>query len=116
MSEAGLLAYSDMLQVLDRALESTKGLTIRFENHSRAMSFRFRLYSARTADRKQNRLLYEPNNPLWGQSPYDELVMTIHNRDGWTLFITKGGLGPNLGIEEIIDIATGEKLNMGEEK
>ncbi len=112
MPEGGLVAYSDALKVLDRALESKHGIVIFFKHKARAQGFRFRLYAARRADRKHNRLIFEPSDPSWGSSAYDELVLTIHEDEGWRLYLTRGGLGPNLGIDKIVDLDTGEKLDL----
>lgn len=81
------LSYSDCFTLFERALEDTKGA--RFQpkasksdgNYGDCYHFRLRMHQARAIDRKDNKEIYEPGEPLYGRSILDPLVIQIKGPD-----------------------------------
>lgn len=73
------LSYQDCFDVLDQALEDTKGARVKFEGYSSASYFRSRLHNARQIDRKDNRDIHSEDmtHPMFGRSVYDKLIVRI---------------------------------------
>lgn len=63
--------------LLDRALESPKGITINFPERGKALSIRQHCYTARSRDRKATRKAYPSEDPRHGRSAWDALVITM---------------------------------------
>lgn len=73
-----LLSYGDVKEVLDKALESEKGLLLKFADEKAATRFRFRANNFRGLDRAENKKIYtEETHSLHGRSAYDTLALTI---------------------------------------
>lgn len=95
------LAYDDIRQLLDRALESPKGIRITYNTHNQAINERNRCNTFRSADRKSTSAAY--TDPGQAVSKYDSLVLTIPKEgepDDTVLTIAKRVLPEK--IEEII--------------
>jgi len=77
------LAYADCHDQMDRALADGKGIRITFTGRSDdeafglAYRFRLRCHSARKMDRKANQAIYASDEPLYGVSVYDKLVLRV---------------------------------------
>ena len=61
-------------RVLDAALASTSGVTLKFESRGQRTHVRQRLYRARSLDRAGSKEVYPPESENWGRSPYDDLA------------------------------------------
>lgn len=99
------LAFDDARQILERALESPKGIKIPCETRGAAVSLRTRVNYFRTLDRKENKKVYENGHPMWGNSVYDRLLLRIPKKgaeDECVLYIEKHNI-EKLRIEEITD-------------
>lgn len=66
-----ILAYPDCAKALNRALESTKGIIVTFDNAKDAIAFQRRCYAFRRIDRKDNMSLYPEGHQLYARSIYD---------------------------------------------
>jgi hypothetical protein len=80
-------AYEDSFDVLDKALEDPKGIRIPFDTSAEATTYRMRLNNARKVDRNHNARIYEPGDPMHGESVYDTLQFTIRIGDDGTHFV-----------------------------
>lgn len=76
------LAYTDCIEVFDRALEDSKGIRISQPGIDEANHFRMRMHQARKLIRDDNRLTYEDDHPMFGRSVYDKLAVRIKNIEG----------------------------------
>lgn len=98
------LAYAECYEVLDRALESERGIIRLFFDKGQAMNFRTRVQKARDYDRKQSMLIYQPTDPLYGQTIYAALTIRMpaydKERERWMVRIEKN-LVSDMEIEEI---------------
>lgn len=102
------LAYAAEYDLMDQAMESERGVQRLFPNEANgrgaAFNFRTRLHKARDYDRKENRKLYGPEDPLYGQTIYAQL--TVHDpywdedKQAWVLRIVKNQITEMI-IEEI---------------
>lgn len=71
-------AYDDCYDLLDKALETTKGLRRKMPNSDAATFLRMRLHNARKIDREKNAKTYpEPDDPMHMASVYDRVVIRI---------------------------------------
>ena len=80
------LSYTDCFDLLDRALDESRGLRIEVPDLNAANYLRMRIHHARQIDRNENKITYaDPDAPLHGRSPYDILVVRIEatNGSGW---------------------------------
>lgn len=82
-----LLAYSDCIQYLDRALEDNRGIRIRVKDIPSAMYFRLRCNQARKLDRENNAKVYDLDHPMHGRSSYDQLVLKVRKADDNTAWV-----------------------------
>jgi hypothetical protein len=81
-------AYSDCLELFERALGTPRGVQRLFDLERQAIHFRDRMNSARKLDRKNNRAIYadEPEHPLYARSEFDVFTIRIardFERDKW---------------------------------
>lgn len=63
--------------VMDRALDSPKGIRINYGNPKRAHSMRMQCYTVRSRSRARNAKIYEAGHPMYGNSPYDHLELFL---------------------------------------
>ena len=68
-------AYPDIRQVLDRALESQKGIRLVFKDHKEAMTFKGRCHTFRFKDRAANSKTYHEGHPMHNSSVYAVLML-----------------------------------------
>lgn len=91
-------AYPDIRAALERALNSTKGIKLRFENNQDLMTFRGRVHSFRCKDRAENRKIYPEDHPMHGRSVFDPLmVKTKSTTEVWVIKLE----GQDFQIEEL---------------
>lgn len=74
-----LEAHQQYLDVLQRALDSQRGIAVKTDN---PIDYRARLYNARTAERKHNKKVYPADHVLHGKSYYDGLIVRIPKGQG----------------------------------
>lgn len=71
------LSFKDVKGAMDKALESEYGVKITCATHGAAIKLRHRMNAARTQDRRENKKVYPEDHVMYGNSPYDALVMRI---------------------------------------
>lgn len=77
MGSGSILSYPDIRQVMDRALDSEKGVRLSFDNDTAARLFTLRCNTFRGLDRKENKKIYlEPTHTMHGRSVYDTLMVS----------------------------------------
>lgn len=82
------LAHKDIEEALDRAIANGKGIRLFCPGgHGQAISLRQRAYKLREIDRRQNRRLFEPDHPMFGNSVYDALVFAPRQASDETWFL-----------------------------
>jgi hypothetical protein len=82
-------AFEDCYDLLDRALESNTGVRMKMRVGEVAEQWRVRLHRARQLSRDENRERYQPDDPNYGKSVYDNLVVSMRQVDGaWWIYIT----------------------------
>lgn len=71
-----MLAYEDVKEVFNRALESEKGLLIKYHDEAAAKRFIFRGNAYRALCRAENTRVYpEETHPMHGRTVYDTLSL-----------------------------------------
>lgn len=70
-----ILAYPDIKAVLDKAIESERGVKVEFATSREAERFKARACMFRVLVRRENAKLYEVAHSLHGRSVYDCLVI-----------------------------------------
>lgn len=75
-----LLAFRDLPDIFQRALDSEKGIKITCKNHAEAMSLRTRLHYYRRKDKERNALTYPPDHILHSASVWDALICKVPPR------------------------------------
>jgi hypothetical protein len=71
------LAYGDIKELLDKALDSPRGIKITLEKHGHAIQLRQRASKFRTMDRASSKTVYPEGHPMHGRSSYDVLALRI---------------------------------------
>lgn len=69
----GADSYADVRALLDRALESEKGIVVTFEDEKVALSKWRICYVVRSRAAKQSMKMFPADDPKYGCSPYDKL-------------------------------------------
>lgn len=72
-----LAAHQPMLDIWQRALESTSGVLLRCLDPSQARDLRARLYHARAAQRRANAKIFPSEDPMHGKSYYEHLSAKV---------------------------------------
>jgi hypothetical protein len=62
------LAYGDVKELLDKALDSPRGIKITLEKHGHAIQLRQRASKFRTMDRASSKTVYPEGHPMHGRS------------------------------------------------
>lgn len=93
-----ILSYEDVRRVLDRALQSPKGLSVKLPSKGSAINFRQRCNKLRLLDRDASRATFEPEDPRHGVSPYDALIFSLEE----DRVLIRRGNADQLDIEELI--------------
>lgn len=98
------LAYLDCAEVLDKANGADKGCRVHVAGENEAINLRMRLHQCRHLDRREMRRVYQPDDPMYGSSGWDGLVVRIKEIDDlWWVYVEKRGAGI-LKIESIDDL------------
>lgn len=93
-------AYGSYFDLLDRALDTEAGIRIECSSQGEAYQYRVKLHSARKIDRKLNRESRSPDDPFFGTSDYDKLIVRTQTIDGrWWIYIEPVAIPNN--IEEL---------------
>ena len=98
------LAFDDVRDIFDRALDSQKGLRIPCASRSAAITLRSRFNYFRKANRKDNADMYPSDHSLHGKSMYDKLSLRVPPKgapDEHVLYIELH-TSSSLTVEEII--------------
>ncbi len=78
-----LAAYTDCLELFDRAQSSKSGIRIFRPNQGSAFYLRNRLHQARALDRKESTRLYDRDHPAYNKSLHDKFVVrTLPSAEG----------------------------------
>ncbi len=81
-------AYKVYYDVLDRALDSSAGIRIEVPSKGEAYQYRVRLHTARSLDRRLNRQSRRSDDPQYGMSDYDNLVVRVRDEAGkWWVYV-----------------------------
>ena len=67
--------------VMEKALHSQRGVKVSFNTHGKAIQFRQQCYTARSKDRQLTKKIYGEDDPRYGRSSFDGLVVTIYPID-----------------------------------
>lgn len=70
---------NDLRDLLDRALGTANGLSLRLETPGKATNFIQKLNTFRRGERQESRLIYPPDHRMFGRSPWDGLKFTKEN-------------------------------------
>ena len=70
-------AYGPFYEVLDRALDSPRGIRVKCATAGDAYQYRVKLHSARILDRNLNKTVRDTDDPKWGISDYDTLIVRV---------------------------------------
>ena len=97
-------AYLDCFEIFDRAIASRSGIKVVLLDRGKAFHLRTRLNYARMMDREANREIYTEEDPHYGVSTYDALIIRNPTPylDQWHLRVEKPTI-EDLVIEEIED-------------
>jgi predicted aconitase with swiveling domain len=71
------LAFDDIREAFNRALEAPKGIRILCTTRGAAILLRSRFNYFRKVDRQANRAIYDPEHSMHSKSIYDRLVLRI---------------------------------------
>lgn len=85
-------AYDDCLDYFQQALDDTHGLRLRFADYGQANIFTLRMHQARALQRQLHRRLYDANDPRYGRSEYDKLMVRQPRQDTedmWWVYIER---------------------------
>lgn len=69
------LAHADIQAVMDRALSNGRGCRVACSSVGEAYSLRQRFYTLRKGDRENSQKIFEPEDPRYGRSVYDSLIV-----------------------------------------
>jgi len=97
------LAFDDIQGAFDRALAAPKGVRIKCSSRGEAIVLRTRFNYFRKLNRKENKEVYTSDQPMWGKSAYDKLVLRVPPKgaeEDNTLFIEPRSV-EDLDIEDI---------------
>ena len=81
------MSYADVYEKYDEAMEDPKGIRIPFDTRGEAQHYQMRMHNARAVDRRENKQIYAPGEPLYGQSTYDKLQVRLRQGEDGTWFV-----------------------------
>lgn len=81
------MSYTDCYEILDKAGNDPKGIRVPFDSRREARHYQMRLHNSRAVDRRENKSLYQPGDPLYGQSAYDVYSIRMREGDDGTWFV-----------------------------
>jgi len=76
------LAFDDIAEAFERALNSPKGVRISCANRGAAIVLRSRFNYFRKLNREDNKRTYPTDHHLWNRSPYDKLILRVPPKGG----------------------------------
>ncbi len=105
------LSYTDCFTLFERALADPKGARYQVGDgeHGKNQYFVMRMHQARALDRKDNRAIYEPGEPLYGRSVFDVLVCQLKqdSEEKWWVYVSHTELDESQ-IEPLSELEAGE--------
>lgn len=105
---------SQAIVLMDVALSKPAGCEMTMPDKRAAIAFRSCCYAARHADRNNSKRIYEPGTPEYGTSRWDCLTIDFRTQpDGTVRVLVRTGMAV-LESMEIRDIATGERITLGD--
>lgn len=69
--QTSIASFPDIINALDRAIASEKGIRLTFDVNQDRVNFLRRFHSFRLLDRRENAKVYPADHPLHGHSAYD---------------------------------------------
>jgi hypothetical protein len=66
-----------LTQILDRAIQSERGVALRTESRGKAINLAQKLGRFRRDERGQSRKVYPPDHPQHGKTPWDGLRIKV---------------------------------------
>jgi hypothetical protein len=97
-----LRAYDDCLEAMNAALEDARGIRFPVEDLDMAHVIQARMHKARSLVRDRNVKIQRPEDPDYGQTDYDGLMVRIR-RDGDQIYVYVEQR-PALSIESLSDL------------
>lgn len=89
---ARIEAYDDCFDTFDAALADAHGYRVCFADHGAANIFMLRMHMARSLQRDLHKRIYPKDDPKWGSSEYDKLVVRTPRQDAageWWVYIER---------------------------
>jgi hypothetical protein len=87
-------AYDDCLDYFEQALTDPIGLRLKFEDYGQANLFTMRMHQARALQRTDHQRIYSPEDPRWGRSDFDRLMVRKPQyeeiENAWWVYIERG--------------------------
>jgi hypothetical protein len=85
------LSYQDCFELMEKAIEDSKGVRVSVGTYDKATFFRMRCHTARQIDRRDNKTIYKEGEKLHGASIYDALTFRIKRDvdDEWWVYAEK---------------------------
>lgn len=74
-TNSSMLAYEDIRELMDRAISSENGVATIVDTYGAAIRLRQRIYAFRNLSRKQSTKIYQLDDPMFGKTVYDNLVV-----------------------------------------
>jgi hypothetical protein len=82
--------------ILDRALESPRGIKVNCSTPKRAFSLRMQCYTCKSRERARSTKIYPTDSPMYGCTPWDGLQFQL---DGAFLIVST--IASPLDVEEL---------------
>ena len=98
-------AYTDCFDYLDQALAATNGIRIPLHTRGAAYHLVTRLHYARKLSREEAQAIYAEDDPKWGTSVYDVLIVRTPRLLGskWYVYIE-----PRSVVREVEELGAAE--------
>lgn len=69
--------YPELRELLNQALESERGIKVRYPTLKQAEGVRFRMHTVIGDSRRESKTMFELEDERWGKSPYDGLATSL---------------------------------------
>lgn len=69
--------FPEIMELLNRAVESERGIAVTYPSGSRAWAARMRMYAKINDARKQSYKIFEPDHPFFGKTIFDSLEIRL---------------------------------------
>ena len=69
--------FPEALELLNRAIESPKGIKVGYPTCLDAYKMRQKMYTKMGDSRRESKEMFEQEDPRWGKSPYDSLRLEL---------------------------------------